>query len=42
MSFVMDMIIIDKKGRVEKMNIQYVFDIWKFGMIYILEDGEMM
>ncbi|NRB47003.1 MAG: hypothetical protein HRU41_04980 [Saprospiraceae bacterium] len=42
MSFVMDMATTDKKGRVEKTNIQYVFDTWKLGMIYTLEDGETM
>lgn len=42
MSFVMDVVTTNKKGKVEKTNIQYVFDTWKLGMIYTLEDGEVM
>lgn len=42
MSFTADMIITNKKGKVEKTNIRYVFDTWKVGMIYTLEDGDVM
>lgn len=42
MSFTADMIVTDKKGKVQKTNMQYVFDTWKVGIIYTMEDGEVM
>ncbi len=41
-SFDADVTITDKKNKVEKSHIQYVFDTWHTGMIYTLEDGNVV
>lgn len=41
-SFDADVTVTDKKNKVEKSHIQYVFDTWHTGMIYTLDDGKVI